>query len=67
MPVAFCPGRALLVHSLCVFVTSFYNDGVTVMKFFLNRDLENRFAFLLDLIRNDCCNQVEWDSLDLLG
>ena len=67
MPVAFFGGRFLLIHPLGVLVECFDLHGVTVMKFPLNKNLEDCLAFLLDLIRDRFRDQVERDALDLLG
>ena len=67
MPFAFFGGRLLLVHPLGMLVETLDLHGVPVMEFSFDNDLEDGLTFLLDQVRNRFRDQVERDSLDLLG
>jgi len=67
MPFAFLGGRVFLLHPLGVLIEGFDLDGVPVMEFTFDQNLEDRLALLLDLIRDRFRDQIERDAFDLLG
>jgi len=66
MPVTFRPGSALLLNPLHIFIPRLHNNGVAMEKPLLDRNEEDCFAFLFDLVRNRFWNQEERYTLDAL-